>query len=195
MTPSLGAQSNVPPETFLAHYRAIRAATRDKDEAGSVLANTKKAAKRDGIDLATLKLLEQLAKLDDDERETQLRRLEQYATWANLPLGTQLDAFGQHQIPKVKAKAAREHELWEAGEAGLKAGKTGALRDANPHPPGSEMHVAWDKSWLAGQGVIASELNGNGDAAKPEKPTKTAKATKAPPGKRGRVNGTRRASL
>jgi len=185
------AQSpNVAPETFLAHYRSIRDATRVKDDAGMALARTKKAAKSDGVDLDALKMLERLAKLDEDEAELQLKHVFEYASWAKLPIGTQLDAFGQHKIPAVKQKAANEHELWAAGDAGNKAGKKGEPRDNNPHEPGTELHVVWAKGWLDGQRVIADEMqpekaNGANGATKP-KPKLEPEVTKP---RRGRPPG------
>ena len=193
------AQSpNVSPETFLAHFRAIRDATRTKDDAVMGVARCKKAAKRDGLDLDALKLLENLAKLDDDELAVQLRHLHQYAKWASLPLGTQLDAFGEHVIPTVKAKAVGEHDLWTATDVGYKAGRSGLPRDTNPYQPGTELHVNFDKAWTDGQRVIADEMhpekangaaNGTGKpAAKPKLEPEVRKARRGrPPGSKNRT--------
>lgn len=184
------AQSpNVPPETFLAHLRSIRDAKRTQEDANMAVARVKKAAKRDGIDLDAFKLMEGLAKLDEDEAELRLRHLFEYSKWANLPIGTQLDAFGDHRVPPVKTKAAAEHDLWAAGDAGRAAGKKGEPKDNNPHNPGTELHVVWNKSWLDGQRVIADEMNGGGEVEATPKRT-------PPPPKRSRPkgNGSRRAS-
>lgn len=176
---------NVPPEAFLKHYRAIRDATRSKEDAVMALARTKKAAKGDGIDLDALKDLERLAKLDDDEAEVRLRHMHQYAVWANLPIGTQLDAFGQHQIPKPKQKAEAEHQQWTASDSGYRAGRSGRPRDDNPHEPGTEAHVSWTNGWLAGQRQIADAM---ADGAS-ELPTPTARRRGRRQGSRNRVNG------
>ena len=95
---------NVPPEAFLKHYRAIRDATRSKEDAVMALARTKKAAKGDGIDLDALKDLERLAKLDDDEAEVRLRHMHQYAVWANLPIGTSARCLRAASDPEAQAE-------------------------------------------------------------------------------------------
>ena len=164
---------------------AIRDATRSKEDAVMALARTKKAAKGDGIDLDALKDLERLAKLDDDEAEVRLRHCIEYAVWANLPIGTQLDAFGQHQIPKPKQKAEVEHQQWTASDAGYRAGRSGRPRDDNPHEPGTEAQCHWTNGWLAGQRQIADTM---ADGAS-ELPTPTARRRGRRQGSRNRVNG------
>jgi hypothetical protein len=157
---------NVPPETFLRHYREIRDAKSAHADTGMALARAKKSAKGDGIDLDALKLLEKFADLDKDEAELQLTHLRLYAEWIELPIGTQLDAFGQHTRPsEAETQKQRDHDAQLAGEG---AGRAGHQRQDNKHPPGSSLHVAWDKgwlkgnkTWLAGQKSLAGDLARN----------------------------------
>jgi hypothetical protein len=159
---------NVPPDVFIRHYQEIRDTKHAHHDTGMAVARAKKAAKADGIDLDALRLLEKLADLDTDEAELQLRHLRQYAAWIELPIGSQLNFFGEATTANPKAAEFRE---WSAGGVGFDAGKAGHTRDTNPHKAGSAEHVAWDKSWsngnkawLKGQKQIAGEMKANGKA-------------------------------
>lgn len=156
---------NVPPEVFLRHYREIRDTKQAHSDTGMAVARAKKAAKAAGVDLDALKLLEKLEDLDTDEAEMQLRHLQIYAKWIELPVGSQLNFFGDPEAPQVKQQTAAEQREWNAGEAGNQAGRNGHERGTNPHKAGSPEQVAWDKAWakgnkvwLKGQTKIAKEL-------------------------------------
>jgi uncharacterized protein (UPF0335 family) len=164
---------NVPPEVFLKHYRAIRTLKDEQADAAAAVARAKKAAKNDGIDLKALKLLEDLAKLDNDEAEMLLRHTEQYAKWINLPIGMQGDFFGKPEPATVDAKTAQEQREWQAGSDGLAVGKAGHEREANPYEAGTSEWDTWDRSWIIGfkawedsQKEIAAELAANANGAK-----------------------------
>lgn len=174
---------NVPPDVFLRHFREIRDCKTAHGDTGMALARAKKSAKGAGIDLDALKMLEKLADLDTDEAEMQLRHLQLYAKWIELPIGSQLNFFGEPQPATVGAKAAAEQREWVAGSAGYEAGKAGSERDTNPHQAGSVEHVAWDKSWtngskawLKGQKKLAGELGANAKANGDAKPKRGAAA-------------------
>jgi len=156
---------NVPPSTFLRHYREIRDCKEAHHDTGMALARAKKAAKGDGIDLDALKLLEKLADLDTDEAELRMRHLRLYAGWIELPLVTQLDMFGQPPPSKPDEEETQKQRDFNAKAAGKAAGQAGHERQTNPQIAGSSEHVAWDKAWLAGhkvwlkgQEAIASEM-------------------------------------
>lgn len=156
---------NVPAAVFLKHYRSIRNCKTEHKETGAAVARAKKAAKNAGIDLAALSWLEKLTDLDTDEAEMQLRHLTTYAQWLSLPIGMQLNMFGQPEPATVDAKTAAEHREWQAGEDGLMAGRAGHERDTNLKDPGSAEHAAWDlgwrhghEDWLEAQQTIASEM-------------------------------------
>src|SRR5262249_14098472 len=137
---------NVPPETFLKHYRAIRDLKAAHADAAMAVARAKKAAKNEGIDLDALKMLEKLAALDDDEAELRLRHLSGYSKWLNLPIGMQADLFGSPEAATVSAQAAAEQAEWQAGDEGRDAGRAGRERDENPYEAGSAEYVAWDRA-------------------------------------------------
>lgn len=162
---------NVPPATFLQHWREIRTCKDAHADTGMALARAKKAAKSAGIDLDAFKLLEKFNDLDTDEAEMRLRHLRIYAKWIELPIGTQIRMFGEADdpIPEPDATVIQNQRDFNAAEAGMGAGKSGELREANPHVPGSSEHVAWDTSWrkgnriwLKGQQRIAAEMGPRG---------------------------------
>ena len=180
---------NVPPAVFLKHYREIRDLKDVAADASAAVARAKKAAKNAGIDIDALKMLEKLASLDADEAELQIKHLQTYAAWIELPIGAQLDMWGKPEAATVDDKTAEEQREWAAAGEGYKAGEKGDERDANPHhEPGSAEYAAWDKGWGRGHKVW---LNGQKQIAKEMTP-KGAKAANgvnghtAAPRKRGR---------
>jgi hypothetical protein len=198
---------NVPPEVFLRHWREIREAKNAHADTSTAVARAKKSAKSAGVDLDALKLLEKFADLDTDEAEVQLRHLFTYAKWIKLPLGTQTEMF---QAPEPKPDVAQEHADWEAGEAGIAAGKSGLKRTVNPYKAGTSTHVAWDRAWLGGkewlkeQAKLAGDLgrnhkNGNGDAPAASEPDVEADpkpaAAASGRGRRKKANGAASALL
>lgn len=150
---SLG--SNLSRETFQEHWRKIKTLKRELDEANGRYRAARKGAENAGVDLKTLGLLEQLAKLDDGEADYRLNKVFLYAGWLSLPIGTQVSLF-EAEPPKPEAEDA--HRQWAASEAGVESGKHGANREDNPFPPGSPLHVQWDAGWLNGQKIIAHEM-------------------------------------
>lgn len=157
------AQSpNLPPATFLTHFRTIRDAKRVHDEAGMALARAKKAAKGDGVDLGALKIVEQMRKLDDDEAEIRIRHAFEYSLWLGSPLGTQSALFPEVSAT-VEDKAAADQKEWDAADVGYLAGKGGKLRGDNPYPEATPLFVAWDKAFLRGLKILAAELRAKED--------------------------------
>ena len=156
---------NTPAPVFLKHYREIREAKDKVIEANGYVKAAKKAAKASGVDMPSLKLLDMLTSIDTDEAELMIRKTKEYATYLNLPLGSQLNMFGEAPIAGPSPEVAAEQEEWEAGAAGQASGKMGGLRDSNPNAPGTATHVAWVKGWLKGhklfnkdQARIANEM-------------------------------------
>jgi hypothetical protein len=133
------------PEQFLHHDTEMRAAKREKDDAGTALARVKKAAKNAAIDLKAYRFVEQLREMDDDEAAIIMRHMFQMMSWLEMPIGTKFSMIDAPKVPPVKAKAKQQHAVFLAGEAGLKAGREGESADANPHTEGSEEHVVWAK--------------------------------------------------
>ena len=141
------AQGAIKPETFLNHWVDIRDAKSELDGTSTIVARAKKAAKRDGVDLDVLKIVEKLIKMEDDEQAVFINRLRMYSQWLKMPLG----AYSMGMIvPEPKAASQADFEKWQAGQDGTRAGETGGLRADNPHAPGTAKFVAWDKGWPQG---------------------------------------------
>lgn len=158
MVVSLAEAQNHPitPEAFLAADRLVQTAKREQQDASAALARAKKDAKAKSINLTAYKLVEQMRKLEDDERAVVIRLFMSYAGWLDMPLGTQMSLIDAPKMPKPKASAKTEHSVWAAGEAGLIAGRDGEAADSNPHKPGTEHHVAWQNKWADGLGERAT---------------------------------------
>jgi hypothetical protein len=147
---------NIEPATWQKHFQAICDAKRKHRETGEIVSAAKKAAKDAGIDMKVLKLTEDLAALESDEATERMRNLCQNMIWLGKPIGSQGELFPTPMAASETVDA--EQQAWEASEAGYEAGRTGARRGANPFPPGSGLHVAWDVSWIRGQETIAADL-------------------------------------
>ena len=134
----------VKPETFLMHWRDMRDAKEDADDRNMNVARAKKAAKRDGVDLDVVKLVEKLSKMEPDQRETYLDSALTYAKWLDLPLG----AFGAGmEVPQPRESASEDYAKWKAGKDGKEAGLGGKPKDANPHHAGTKLYDTWARSW------------------------------------------------
>jgi len=187
-----GAQSlplgNLRPDTFLKHFRQISDLATAHRNAGAELVRAKKEAKESGVDLASFKLVQKLLVLDNDEAEGQLRRAIQYASWLEMPLGSQFSLFPQTAaladldggIAPVRGvgdkneppsdDASAEQRAWAAGEAGFTAGKQGKSRvDDNPYATGTALFVEFDRGFMRGQAAIAAKLGANAKQANPRK--------------------------
>lgn len=137
----------VRPDSFLIHWRDMRDARDEAGTAQSDVARAKKAAKRDGVDLDVVKLVEKLSTMETDERDSFLAKVETYCKWLELPLG----AFSAGlQPPEPKASSRESFARWQAGQDGYKAGLDGAPKEANPNRAGSADHVEWAKKWKTG---------------------------------------------
>jgi hypothetical protein len=101
--------------------------------------------------------------MDADEVDVLLRQVASYSKWTGKPIGTQANLFGDPDVPEVKSSAAVAQSEWSAGEAGYKAGKGGGLREENPFPEGSPLHVGWDKGFLRGLKILAANLRQKAD--------------------------------
>jgi hypothetical protein len=134
---------SITPEEFLRFDGELRTAKREKDDAGAELSRAKKTAKNGAVDLRAYKFIEQMRRLDDDEQIVVVRHIVQYLQWLEMPVGTQFSMIDAPQVPNPKAKAKAEHNVFLAGEAGLKAGRDGEPATANPFVAGTEQHVVF----------------------------------------------------
>jgi hypothetical protein len=172
---------NVAPELFLKHFREIRDCQRAHEDSGMALARAKKSAKTSGIDMDALKMLERLAKKDDDEVEVQLRHAREYAVWLDMPLGTQLGLFAPKlvdlPVAAVKHGTKETQKIWEAGAQGLKAGRDGEGAMDNPYPAGTPGFVEWSKQHTLGLAERATAAR-MGEDTEDERPADIAPATR-----------------
>jgi hypothetical protein len=174
----------VKPEQFLAHWRSIRDSKEDAADSAMSVARAKKAAKRDGVDLDVLKVVEQLKNMDEDKRPGFIHKIVTYSQWIEMPLG----AFSVGiQAPEPKEASRTDFKRWQAGEDGHKQGLGGGPRESNPHRPGSEEHQAWDRRWNVGfklnQKKLAGQLARGASRKKEAAAAETENVTRLPAGK------------
>src|ERR1035437_2439222 len=99
-------------------------------EARGVNRGILKAFEGSGGDTASMKMLETLSKLDDDERIGMLRNLAMYAGWADVPLwvpGTEDQPQGglfaeDDQETQDAARALNVRKIYEAGAGAQRSG-------------------------------------------------------------------------
>jgi hypothetical protein len=185
------AQSHtLPPETFLAHDQAIRVAKREAEDANAALARAKKAAKNAAVNMTAYKVVQIFDKLDDDEQPVVMGQIVAYMRHRGMPVGTQYSLLDAPQVPPPgkPGKPGREvtaPAVFDASEAGLRAGRAGDSASSNPQDPGSEEHVAWARSHSAGlaERATASRMADTEN----ERPADVAPATRKAAQGRGRA--------
>jgi ribosome modulation factor/uncharacterized protein (UPF0335 family) len=166
-------KSNLTPETFLEHYRAVSRARTVLTEAQAQVRNAMKRAKAAGIATAQLSAAIALTKIDKDRRDADFADLARYMAWLQMPIGTQGALFAG-EMPKQKA--ADEHNEFEAEQRGYEDGKAGAAGDNAPYALGSPLHQAWYNGWSRGQAFLAQQMAVDG-----EKPARGRKKARGNP--------------
>lgn len=142
--------------TFYAEYCEYR---QKADDANSALRGSLKRAKAAGIETGEMIAARAEQRMDPEKLRAKIRAREQYRAFMGLPVGAQPSMFGDAAAePKVDDNLTDAERARAAGEMGLEAGKAGHARDTNPHPPGSELHAAFDRAWVQGQETIAEKL-------------------------------------
>lgn len=157
-TQTEATKSNLTPETFLEHYRAVSRARMELTEAQAKVRNAMKRAKGAGIATAQLSAAISLTKIDKEKRDIEFRDLARYMAWLQMPIGTQPELFAGAEMPTQKAAA--EHTEFEAEQRGYQDGKAGGAGDNAPYPLGSPLHQKWYEGWSRGQAFIANEMGG-----------------------------------
>ena len=149
------AKSNVTPEYFLEIYRELKTAQRELETSAATRSAVLKRAKKGGIQLDALRMMDRLSNMDDDEAEALLAAVVRYASWAGKPFGRQLSLFdvSDHQVPTERAM--QDHMEFLADDAGFSAGKSCDSADTNPHPPGRSMPQRGAQGWHKGQDAAA----------------------------------------
>jgi hypothetical protein len=145
----------VPVEVYERHLDLIdtkrvayeKAAAEAKQKKGE-LASAFKAAKGDGCNIDAIKAAHALTKRDLTDVVQDHHDIGRVLRILGSPLGTQFKLFADGDLPKPVSAVL----------AGQQAGKQGAPRDGNPHPPGSDEFVQYDNAWLEEQTKIAASM-------------------------------------
>ena len=144
--------------------REITAATEELAAARDVRAGIFKRAKESGADVDAIRLLQMLAKKDDEDRNRLLENTHLYAAWTGVALYVEPTAEtpqGALFADDPEAVAAAEG-LYDARVSadGANSRRHGGSIDANPHEAGSRDHQTWATSFL----LVDKEM-----AAKPQR--------------------------
>src|ERR1700733_3106616 len=145
--------------------RQYRTQKRLCDEANGVLRNILKRAKSDGMDTKAMINAVKATKLNPDEVVAGLRNEITYLGLLHVKM-TQSDIFENFDLT-VTEKTEREDDLWDAEDAGYKAGRHGVKVEACPYTAGTEHHVHWREFGHKGQHAIAAELGPDVKMANP----------------------------
>lgn len=150
--------SNISPETIVEYGNRIAKAKREARAAGSFVQAEVKRAKSAGVPTDALQKF-----LKDREKDPDVVKADQQAYARCAAAYGVVASLGQPSLdlPGPTEKTLHQIILADADLAGHQAGRSGAARDSNPHQAGSEMHVAWDASWLDGQMSLAREMGEN----------------------------------
>ncbi len=132
--------------------REIAAATEELAAARGVRAGIFKRAKEAGADVDAIRLLQMLAKKDDEDRNRLLENTHLYAGWTGVALYVEPTAEtpqGALFADDPEAVAAAEG-LYDARVSadGANSRRHGGSIDANPHEAGSRDHQTWATSFL-----------------------------------------------
>lgn len=153
---------------FEAAVREIVLARQKAETAQAVLRNAFNRAKNMGFDLKVMKVVLAMRDRDPVELETEMEVQRRYMQWAGLPVGTQLEMFSTKETGQAEKEAQddglsdedrRAARVFQAEQAGYFCGRRAGDRTGeNPHKPGSEEYVEFDKGFLRGMEAIALEM-------------------------------------
>ena len=178
--------SNAPGKAqFDAVMREIILARQKAETAQAYLRNAFNRAKNQGFDLRAVKAVLAMRDRDPVELEAEQATLHRYMRWSGLPVGTQLEMFAAGETGEA-AKAAeddglsdedrRAAALFQAEQAGYRCGRRGGDRTGeNPHRPGAEEFVEFEKGYHRGVEAIAMEMAPKDAPKKRGRPAKKAK--------------------
>lgn len=151
--PAAGGNSNVSPDTYFLHRRALQLAKRELDAAQGVYRAKLKAAKSAGLNQGALIRVLQALKGDTDEVVANEKTFARYMAFEGIQVGDQPDMLAPIEGPGEKTKA--DLGEWEAEDRGYAAGKAGGDISANPYQPGTPHYAQWDKGFRDGMLAIA----------------------------------------
>ena len=148
------SKSNVSDDTRRQLYREAVIARVELDKASGVYRAVLKRAKTDGVNVTAMVAAIVARSKDPDEVMMNLRDTIHMMAVTHMPT-IQTDLFGMMVEPKVSEEEVTKHDNFRAKDDGHFNGAGGKPREGNPHHPGSEIFVEWDKGWLEGQAVLA----------------------------------------
>jgi len=173
-----GTSTNSGPtdEERLAAVAEYQRQKRKVDEENGVLRAILKRLKSSGINTKAMIATVQASKKDPQEVLSDTREMLRFMALRNMPT-TQMDLFpdGESAIRVAENARAKDAE-WTVDEAGYRAGFNAVPAEDNPHPPGSEFFVIWQKSWHDGQAALVRKTMSEG--------TEVASASRARPERR-----------
>jgi hypothetical protein len=140
--------AGISPKKFLQHFNEIRAAKFKQDQAVGVVRNLRKQAKADGVNLEAVALMERMSNIPPDKAKVILQQFGIYSTFTKQEY-TDLPLWAASS-DKVSEKLLTEQALQDAEHAGRLVGCKGGNKNDNPHLPGSEFHVRWDRGFNDG---------------------------------------------
>ncbi len=162
--PGPGHNGEVPDEVIDRHLEAVNIKRLAMDKAKAEFDQKKgefraalKLAKEDGVNIDALRWAHDLSKQDTAEVLQRVHDTGRILKRMNVPLGFQFGLFSDVEAPKLVNPVL----------AGQAAGKSGAPRTDNPHPPGSDDFQLWDDAWLAEQTKIAQAMAQDAGAPAP----------------------------
>lgn len=165
-TPAAG-HNQIAPSLFLELFGIARRARREATEAQGRYRNALKRLGDAGVDLKALALVDQLAKLEEDEATARLKAVFRLASIMDVKLAQQSELFPEGPADDeatVKAQAKWREE--QAEDQGYQSGRAGGDRGNNPFPVGSPHAASWDRGWGLGQKAIADEMGPEGKKPK-----------------------------
>lgn len=160
------ATNALSPDAKAGWMRQYQTQKRRCDEENGVLRNIVKRAKADGMPIKPMIAAVAASKLDPDEVIRELRDTVELMTIKRIPIARE-DLFNWDVELTDKTRA--EDDLWDAEDAGYRAGRGGNTLGDCPYPPGSELHVGWTREWHTGEAAIGRELGGNAKPASASK--------------------------
>lgn len=178
--------SNAPGRAqFEAALREIILARQKAETYQAHLRNAFKRADAMGFDTKQIKEVLKMRDRDPVELEAEMKVRAQYAQWAGVPVGSQLEMFSADQTGEAQAAQEADgltdeerhaKDMFEAEQRGYYAGKRGdKLPDANPFKAGEEAFVEFERGYWRGQEAIALEMAPKDAPKRRGRPPKKAK--------------------
>lgn len=154
--------SNVPDAVIQKHIRAVSGLKTNLETAQGEYRAGLKAAKTAGINTGQLIAAMAAKKRELEDVQGDFRAYVRYLHL--LEVRVQADMFEDvatvDEEPEEEAEApdadaeSEEQAVWQAQEAGLAAGKAGALKETNPYTRGTTQHQVWITHWTKGQETL-----------------------------------------